>query len=277
MKWLNFEEIKNSSIYFTPNLPAIATKRYKVSLLKALLYVFLYTMASWFILLLILSATPIKDVLFVVDNSELKSQNEQIQLLQKRIIALTQQLNDIASTNEKMKYAIKLGQVDSLNPKNPLYDTLKKPIKKKLNIEGNILTAIKLFSSFIDDLLQEKIIFFEPTQGIITQGFNPEKGHLGIDYGVKSGSPIYSSIGGLVTFADYTIDSGYMLIIQHSNDYITIYKHCSTLLKKGRDYVHQGELIALSGNSGKSTTGSHLHFEIWYRGKPINPKSVLFN
>ena len=59
-----------------------------------------------------------------------------------------------------------------------------------------------------------------------------------------------------------------MLIIQHDKNYITIYKHCLTLLKKIRDKVSQGELIALSGNSGKDTTGPHLHFEVWQNGKP---------
>jgi murein DD-endopeptidase MepM/ murein hydrolase activator NlpD len=277
MKWLNLDEIKNSSIYFTPNLPVIATKRYKVSLLKGMLYITLFTLASWFLLILILSTTPLKDMLFVVDNTELKVQNEKIQLLQKRVIILTQQLQDISSTTERMKYAIRLGVQDSINPKNPLYDTLKKPIKKKLSIEGNIFHAFQLLITQIFDEQQEKIIFFEPIRGIITQEFNAAKGHLGIDYGIKPGSPIYSAAGGLVTFADYTVESGYMMMIQHGNDYITIYKHCSSLLKKTRDIVNQGELIALSGNSGYNTTGPHLHFEVWHKGKPIDPKTIFLN
>ena len=66
-----------------------------------------------------------------------------------------------------------------------------------------------------------------------------------------------------------------MLIIQHNKGFTTVYKHCSSLLKKERDVVSQGDLIALSGNSGKNTTGPHLHFEIWQNGKPVDPQKIL--
>lgn len=277
MKWFDFESIKNSSLYLTPNLPILATKRYKVSLIKAVAYILLYTLASWFVLILLLSITPLKDALFVVDNSELKAQNERIQKLQGRVVDLTQQLQEISSVNERMKYAIKLAQRDTISQKNPLYDTLRKTINKKIKVEGNVYgVIIDLFEKITQNGKEKSnIIFFEPTLGIITQEFNPAKGHLGIDYGVSKGSPVFAAAGGLITFADYTVDSGYMLIIQHSNDYTTVYKHCSAILKKVRDTVTHGELIALSGNSGKNTTGPHLHFEIWYKGKPVDPKSLI--
>lgn len=277
MKWFDFESIKNSSLYVTPNLPIIATKRYRVSLIKAVIYMLLYTFASWFVLILLLSITPLKDALFVVDNSELKAQNERIKKLQGRVIDLTQQLQDISSVNERMKYAVRLAQRDTIDPKNPLYDTLRKTINKKVKIEGNVYPV---FVEFFEKLFQTekdkaRFLFFEPTYGVVTQEFDPSKGHLGIDYGVNSGTPVFAASGGLITFADYTIDSGYMMIIQHSNDFTSIYKHCSSLVKKVRDSVNHGELIALSGNSGKNTTGPHLHFELWYKGKPVNPKNLI--
>jgi murein DD-endopeptidase MepM/ murein hydrolase activator NlpD len=277
MKWLNLDIIKNSSVFITPNLPVLAMKRYKVSLLKGIFYILLYTLASWLILILLLSSTPLKDMLFVVDNTELRAQNERIQKLQNRVFILTQELQSISSVNERMKYAIKLAQKDTVDPKNPLYDTLKKTINKKLKIEGSIFQAFEIFCEkiFQDISGASRMIFFEPTQGMITQEFATSKGHLGIDYGVKSGSPVYSTAGGLITFSDYTVDSGYMIILQHSDNYISIYKHCSSLIKKVHDVVTQGELIALSGNSGKNTTGPHLHFEIWYKGKAVDPQSLL--
>jgi lipoprotein NlpD len=80
-----------------------------------------------------------------------------------------------------------------------------------------------------------------------------------------------------VVFSDYTFTDGYKIIINHSNDYISIYKHCSSLLKNERDFVLQGELIALSGNSGEISSGPHLHFEVWKNGKPVDPKNVIIN
>lgn len=94
---------------------------------------------------------------------------------------------------------------------------------------------------------------------------------------MKSGTPVYAAANGYVIFADYTTEDGYMIILDNNNGYITVYKHCSVLLKRARDVVLQGETIALSGNTGEISTGPHLHFEIWKDGKPINPEKILIN
>ena len=65
------------------------------------------------------------------------------------------------------------------------------------------------------------------------------------------------------------------MVVQHHNELISIYKHNSVLLKKIGDIVKAGEVIAIVGNSGKFTTGPHLHFEIWFKGEPLNPKEVI--
>lgn len=279
MKLFSFKELKNSSFHVTPNLPIITTKRYKFTLLKFIGITALYTLASWIVLILILSITPLKDFLFVINNSEIKTQTEKIQQLQERVSILSEQLQTLASTNERLKYAMKLARKDSIKPNDPLYDTLRKPINKNLKIGGDIYTAFNdLMRKLFEPEDQSKSFsFIEPTNGIVTQDFNASIGHMGVDYGVKSGTPVYASAGGLVTFADYTVDNGYVIIIQHDNGFITLYQHCSSLLKKVRDYVSQGELIALSGSTGKNSTGPHLHFEIWQNGKPIDPKTVLIN
>lgn len=277
MKWFNLENLRNSSFHITPNLPIITTKRYKYSIIRLVAYLGVYTILAWLVLIFILSITPLKDFLFVIDNSELKSQREKIQILQNRVETLTSQLQNIASTNERMKYAMMLAQKDSVKSNDALYDSLRKPINKKIKIGGDVFSA---FNDLIDKFFQsaeksKPLIFLEPANGVITQEFLPDNGHMGIDFGVKSGSPVYASAGGLVTFSDYTISSGYTIIIQHDQNYITIYQHCSSLLKKARDVVSQGELIALSGDSGKNTTGPHLHFEIWQNGKPVDPQKIL--
>lgn len=277
MKWFNLENLKNSSFYITPNFSVVTTKRYKFSLIRLAGYLGLYTMLAWLLLIFIFSITPLKDFLFVIDNNELTTQREKIQQLQNRVELLTAQLQNVASTNERIKFAVMLAQKDSTKSNKALYDSLRKPIGKKLKIGGNIYSA---FSDLIEKIFQpdqnsKPLLFIEPSAGVITEEFNPSKGHMGIDYGVKSGSPVYASSGGLITFAEYSIDSGFMVMIQHDKNFITIYKHCSSLLKKARDVVSQGELIALSGNTGKNTTGPHLHFEIWQNGKPVDPGKIL--
>ena len=277
MKWFNFDNIKNSSFHITPNLPIITTKRYKFILFRVASYVAIYTIISWFVLIIILTITPLKDYVFVIDNNDLKAQTEKIKELQNKVIVLTDQLQDLASTNERMRYAMKLAGKDSIKPDDALYDTLRKKIDKKINVGGNIYSV---FVSFIEKYFgatdnPQSFFFLEPTNGIITQGFNSANGHMGIDYGVAAGSPVFASAGGLIIFSEYAVESGYTIIIQHDDNYLTIYKHCSSLVKKIRERVNQGELIALSGNTGINTTGPHLHFEIWQNGKPLDPQKIL--
>lgn len=277
MKWLNLKNLKNSSFYITPNFPIITTERYKFSLLRVIAYLLSYTVLVWLFLVFILSITPLKDFLFVIDNSELRSQREKIQQLQNRVEVLTSQLQTVASTNERIKYALMLAKKDSVKSNDALYDSLRKPINKKIKIGGDVFSAINdlIEKFFQSDEKSKSFYMLEPATGVITAEFSPSKGHMGIDYGLKPDTPVYATAGGLITFSDYTIDSGYMLVIQHDKNFISIYKHCSTLLKKVRDMVSQGELIALSGNSGKNTTGPHLHFEVWQNGKPVNPQKIL--
>ena len=78
-------------------------------------------------------------------------------------------------------------------------------------------------------------------------------------------------------FSDHTLDDGYMIIIIHPNDYISVYKHCSSLLKRKREKIIQSEMIALSGNTGHKSHGPHLHFEIWKNGQPLNPQKLFIN
>lgn len=277
MNLFDWKKFRNTNIFITPDLPEKATKRYKFSLLRIGGYVFIYTFISWLVLILILGITPLKDVLFVLDQKEYQIQVQKVADLQEQVLFLTTELQKVASTNEKMKYAIKLAQGDSLDSSSAFYDTLKKPIKNKLNIGGNILHAFNLLFEklFQDSSKSNPILFITPVSGSTTQKFNPDKGHFGIDFGIKTGSPVYAASGGLVVFSDYTVNDGNMIIINHDNNFVSIYKHCSSLLKNVRDVVRPGELIALSGNSGKNTTGPHLHFELWKNGKPVDPEKYL--
>jgi murein DD-endopeptidase MepM/ murein hydrolase activator NlpD len=196
--------------------------------------------------------------------------------LNKKVIFLSKELENISSLNKKLKIAIKLGDsevVDSVR-------NIKKSTEKKENpYGGSILTIIqKMFFPEEPDSSASDIFFIKPIpNGFVNRQFNNANGHFGIDFLVKTGTPVIASAGGYIIFSDYTSSDGYMIIIQHSDNYTTVYKHCSELLKKVRDKVIQGETIALSGNSGYNTSGPHLHFEIWKDGQTINPINILIN
>ncbi|MFC2133280.1 M23 family metallopeptidase [Bacteroidota bacterium] len=275
----NLENIKKSSVYITPNFPAIQTRRFKFSLQQVLYVIFGYTFLVMLIVITILALTPAKEIIFILENEELIKQAGRIEELEKKVLFLRTNLEALASTNEKMRYALILGGIDTLESIQTPPDTQITEKPEPPLAGGNILQAVrKLFSSDQEkNELDLNNFFISPVNGFVINEFNPEKGHLGLDYAVREGTPVFAAAGGLVLFADYTTDNGNMCILFHDNDLISIYKHCSALLIRERDYAVQGEVIALSGNTGYNSTGAHLHFEIWKKGKAIDPANFLIN
>lgn len=119
------------------------------------------------------------------------------------------------------------------------------------------------------------LIFNRPTRGVISEHFNNEKKHYGIDIAANPNESVLATMDGTVILSTYTAETGYLIQIQHSQDLVSVYKHCSSLLKKEGDRVKGGEAIALVGNKGRYSTGPHLHFELWYKGRAINPEKYI--
>ncbi len=119
------------------------------------------------------------------------------------------------------------------------------------------------------------LFYFTPLRGVISQEYLPLKNHPAIDIQAPSGEPIKSIADGVVIFADWTSRTGYVVLIQHTNNVISVYKHNSQVYKKLGDKVSMGEVIAAVGNTGELTSGPHLHFEIWVNGNPENPKKFI--
>lgn len=117
--------------------------------------------------------------------------------------------------------------------------------------------------------------FMAPVKGLLTGTFDKSLKHYGVDVTAKKNTPIKASLGGSVVFSEWTSESGYVIIIQHTKELLSVYKHNSALLKRVGDYVQTGEAIAIIGNSGENSTGPHLHFELWHRGNPVNPQNYI--
>ena len=117
--------------------------------------------------------------------------------------------------------------------------------------------------------------FFPPINGMVSNHYNSKIGHYGTDVVGGLNERISSIADGTIVFAEWTLNTGYVIQVQHSNNLISIYKHNSELLKKTGDHVKAGEVIALLGNSGELTSGPHLHFELWYNGKALNAEDYI--
>ena len=121
----------------------------------------------------------------------------------------------------------------------------------------------------------EFLMFFPPLSGLIIDEFNSNTKHFGIDLVAKEKTRISSVLDGTVVVSHWTSETGYVIVVQHKNDYLSQYKHNSVLLKKVGDFVLAGEHLAIIGNSGELSSGPHLHFELWHKGVPVNPKDYI--
>lgn len=120
--------------------------------------------------------------------------------------------------------------------------------------------------------------FFPPVKGIVSGKYDLRTKHFGTDIVTKPKSPVASALDGTVIFTGWTMETGFVIQVQHLNNIVSIYKHNAALLKETGDLVRTGEAIAIVGDSGEMyTSGPHLHFEIWYKGSPLDPeKHIIF-
>lgn len=198
-------------------------------------------------------------------------------------------------------------KVDSLQRKLIILDNFTKSIKPVLTgeIEPEAIDSITLLSQRIeideaklnasreDSLFRAEVesksqfsilnnmndrlktVFFSPVSGTISQEFNPAEKHFAVDVVAKTNTPVKAVADGTVIFSEWTAETGYVLILEHSSRYISVYKHNGSLLKAQGDFVKSGEVIATVGSSGELTTGPHLHFELWSDGYPVNPSNFV--
>ena len=121
----------------------------------------------------------------------------------------------------------------------------------------------------------EGLNFYRPTRGVVMTTFNPNEQHFGIDIAATPDESVLATLDGTVILSAYTAETGYVIQIQHSQDLISIYKHCNALLKREGDTVKGGEAIALAGSTGMQATAPHLHFELWHKGQAVNPERYI--
>lgn len=118
-------------------------------------------------------------------------------------------------------------------------------------------------------------VFFRPTKGVISSTFNLSEKQFGIDIITSPNETVVSILAGTVVYAAFTFDFGWVIQVQHENNYLSVYKFNTRLLKRVGDNVKAGEGIAITGETGENKTGNHFYFELWQQGKPINPEDVI--
>lgn len=131
------------------------------------------------------------------------------------------------------------------------------------------------YNLFEESTSPSSFVLFPPVNGTISEGYDIKEKHFAVDVVVATDTPVKATADGTVIFAEWTVGTGYVVIIEHSQELISVYKHNSAITKSQGDLVKSGEVIAMSGSTGELSTGPHLHFELWSKGYPVNPTNFI--
>ncbi len=163
-------------------------------------------------------------------------------------------------SGETVKY-----DIDTFNLKPSEFD-----IEFRQNIESQ--DRFSLFNQATKDV---SVVFFAPVNGTLIDGFNIQKKHFAVDLIVESGTPVKSVADGTVIFAEWTAQTGHVIIVKHAEGFTSVYKHNTSLHKEQGDLVKSGEVISVAGDTGEYSTGPHLHFELWNENFPVDPTKYI--
>lgn len=224
--------------------------------------------------------TPLKRL---VPGYATPSQHPDYIRLSKKMAALESELTDYKTYYDYFNRMISIP--DSIETPDMTHTSkvIPEPVEKSKNREKNrdeeteevqaVIVNAPLTSSNLN--IADFRYLMPPISGVVSNGFDLKTDHLGVDVLAPHDTPVKAIWDGHVITADWTLETGYTIGIQHTNDMVSFYKHNASLLKRNGAFVRAGEAIAIIGNTGKLTSGPHLHFELWLQGKPVDPTHYM--
>ena len=227
---------------------------------------------------LLIALTPLREYIPGYSSTSLKRNANQ--LLEK-----TDSLENRLRVNEQYYSTLKKVLTGDITPDQFDRDSIREAAFNADSLNLNPSQEDSLLRELVDQ--EDKYNFFEtatrdgdialfaPVKGEISQVFNAQEKHYALDIVTEKDAPVKAAGDGTVIFAEWTAETGHVIIIEHANNLITAYKHNAALSKSQGDLVKAGEVIATVGNTGELTTGPHLHFELWSNGYPVNPVNFI--
>jgi murein DD-endopeptidase MepM/ murein hydrolase activator NlpD len=255
----------------------------KVSFKLNRLNVFVFSMLSAMFLIgittVIIAFTPLREYIPGYSSTQLKQ--EAVDLAYR-----TDSIQRVLYMNEQFLSSIKQVLTGDIQMEQVNRDSIMNAVR--IDMEN-----INLAPSRKDTLLRERVaqedkynifessanmitsVLFPPVTGPISEPYDVENRHYAVDIVVAENTPVKATAAGTVIFAEWTAQTGFVIIIEHQNNLISVYKHNSKLIKQQGDLVRAGEVIATAGSTGDLSTGPHLHFELWSNGYPVNPTNFI--
>lgn len=148
------------------------------------------------------------------------------------------------------------------------------PIREDSLLRAQVALEDK-YNLFEQPTFDGSVLLFTPLTGSISQGYDPDHQHYAVDIVAPRDTPVKAVANGTVIFSEWTAATGYVVIVDHQQGLLSVYKHNGSLTREQGAVVRAGEVIATVGNTGELTTGPHLHFELWKDGNPVNPMNYI--
>jgi murein DD-endopeptidase MepM/ murein hydrolase activator NlpD len=235
-----------------------------------------------FLITSLIILTPIKQ--YIPGYGDIQSKQELVNLrLKTDSLANVVAKRDSWINNIQNVFEGKIDTSVSKNTNEPfLYDTVKldkippedKALRQDIERSDEFSPASAKASTSKSEPAAGKL-FFPPVKGYVTNQFNRQTNHIGVDIVAPADETVKAALEGHVIMASWTLETGHVIGIQHANNLISFYKHNAVLLKKVGNFVEAGEPIAIIGSSGELSTGPHLHFELWQNGVPVDPQNFI--
>ncbi len=250
---------------------------FKLNRLNAFVFGGLFSLLLIAFTTILIAFTPLKEYIHGYSSTELKKEAS-------TLVYKVDSLQQVLSVNNL--YISNIQQVLTGEIKEVNFN--KDSVIEQLRLEDVDLKPSPIDSAFREEIEREErfsvfeqatkktdIVFSSPINGEITQHYNPKEKHFAIDIAVDKDTPVKSVADGTVIFTGFTADTGYVIIIEHLNGIISVYKHNASIFKEQGDLIKSGEVIASAGSTGEFSTGTHLHFELWDGGYPVNPINYI--
>jgi murein DD-endopeptidase MepM/ murein hydrolase activator NlpD len=234
------------------------------------------------IVIIVIAYTPIREFIPGYPNGEMTSK---IKLNSIKVDSLESEIQKRDKYFDNLKMIIEGKDIDdkihsytkdtNFKSKNISFKKSKVDSVFRNQVEASEKFNLLLFDGKRNNDDFNSLHFFTPLKGLVTNHFNLSENHYGVDVVSKPDEVISATLDGTITLSSWTLETGYIIEIQHSANLISVYKHLSQRLKEVGSKVKAGEAIAIIGNSGELSSGPHLHFELWRNGIPLNPENYI--
>jgi len=260
--WDRLRDTYRISILDDENLEEVGS--YNLSLLSFYIFISVVALLLSTMVISFIVFTPVKRLIpgygDITDNKKFIELSKKVDELQKDISAYDTYIGALKTMLTGGIYNSSVEKIDSL--------AASKSIRPELVNQEDLAETNRAKEL---DFLK----FATPVSGRISAGFDPTIQHYGVDILSARDTPIKSIMDGVVISAEQSVTTGNSVYIQHNKNVVSVYKHNSVLLVKTGDIVKTGQAVAIIGNSGEMSTGPHLHFEMWYDGKYLNPEKYI--